>query len=149
MEFAILIGIIGLAYYAIGKMFEPPKLTVIDEPESTSQSVPINDPKVECWVCPSCSQYNRVDQPYYHFDKLRCQNCYEVKPDAIEYTSIILSMYWSQARFAQEHFRREAEKAIQKPWIDPSIAKGKSYTIEFEQPKKKLPDDLKDKISQN
>jgi hypothetical protein len=107
------------------------------------------EPSVECWNCPSCSQWNRVDQPYFHLDKHLCQNCYEPKPERVEFGSIKLSVYWSQAKFAQEHFRREAEKAKQKPWIDPSIGKGKTHTLDFDAPEKKLPDDLRDKISRN
>jgi hypothetical protein len=111
------------------------------------------DPEVmvECWGCPSCSQWNRTQYPFYWNNQQSCQNCYEPRPASVEYQTISLDVYWSQARFAQEHFRREAEKAKQKPWIDPSIAPPGTgrHTIDFNAPRKEMPDDLKDKISRN
>ena len=121
-----------------------------EEEPTPSRPAAAEDPKLECWVCPSCSQYNRTDVPYF-LDQIRCQNCYTIKPERVEYHPITLSSYWDQARFGHEADRRNAEKAKRRPWIDPSIApKGTGkHRIEFEPPKKQMPDDLKDKISRN
>lgn len=117
--------------------------------DASSVEVTETEQRVECWICTSCSQYNRTDQPFYHFDKLRCQNCYEPKASEVDYHPITLPQYWNQAKFAQEHERREAERTSKKPWIDPSIAPKSRHTINFKPPRKEMPDDLKDKISRN
>lgn len=69
--------------------------------------------RVECWVCPSCRQFNRLNP--VALGSYECQNCYEIRPKTVELSTIPVDEYRLQMRLGVELARREWQKKMTPP----------------------------------